>query len=82
MNDQQGQDISLSAIRWKRIGATPITTDEPQQKNASNETGKCAIPVIRMVEDNLVFYVPFNIIEVTSRRWENDDERLCAIKKL
>ena len=26
----------------------------------------------------LVFYVPFNIIVVISRRWNGDDERLCA----
>ena len=29
--------------------------------------------------DDLVFYVPFNIIEVISRRWKDDNERFCVV---
>ena len=31
-------------------------------------------------KDDLVCYVPFNIIKVISRRWKDDDEGLCAMK--
>ena len=31
-------------------------------------------------DDDLVFYIPFNIILVISRWWKGDNERLCAMK--
>ena len=33
-----------------------------------------------MTEDDLVFYIPFNMIKVISRQWKDGNERLCAIK--
>ena len=35
-----------------------------------------------MDDDNgLVFYIPFNIIQVISRQWKDDNERLSAMKR-
>ena len=31
-------------------------------------------------DDDLVFYVPFNIIQIISRQWKGENERLCAMK--
>ena len=31
-------------------------------------------------DDDLMFYIPFNIILVISRQWKGDNERLSAVK--
>ena len=31
-------------------------------------------------DDDLVFYIPFNIIQVILRQWKGDNERFCAMK--
>ena len=32
-------------------------------------------------DDGLVLYVLLNIIQVISRRWKDDNERFCAMKR-
>ena len=32
-------------------------------------------------DDDLLFYIPFNIIEVISRQWKADNEWLYAMKR-
>ena len=38
------------------------------------------LPSVPSSCNDLVFYIPFNIIEVISRQWKSDNERLQAMK--
>ena len=57
-------------------------SEKSRKKQEQKKVGKSCNSRARLKAcDGLVFYVPFNNIQVISRRWKDDNERLCAMKR-